>query len=573
MQRLSLTVCLALCTVVACGGGEAPPAVPVASTPVAVPEPTPTPAVVVAAPTPTIVAPIPPPDADGDGVPDATDNCPAMANADQRNTDGATESIVSGDACDEDDDGDGAPDAEETTLGADMVVTDPLNPDTDHDAIPDGRDNCPLQENPKQQDADGDTFGLPCDCNDTAASIHPAAVDAPDITYLDKNCDGIDGTIRTAVFVASQGDDTSAGTLAAPVATLARGLVLAAGTRDLYLEEGAYDPAGVVWPAVARLYGGYATTDPAQPFAAREVRAHPTILRNGAAITLTIGAPAGAVTLDGLFLENLSTAPTSVVLAIDHAAVTLRDCTLLGSLKGDVTIGLWVGDAAEAVLEGDWIDPRGAPGEAASIGLVQTDGVMHAAHSIVRGGAGKQTEGVVLTGGAATLVHNTVDGGSTAAGALVARALRFADVTPVLVNNVFLTHTAALDQVAVWCAQGTLTGVTMRRNLLAVAPPGQGDPLFVDCDGAFYDAAAMIALQLSGVSDNIGYDGGVATFLMLPDPLDQNNSGYVLAAGSPAIGAADVGASMEIADVDGHVRDFTGTTREAPYDLGAMENQ
>ena len=48
-------------------------------------------------------------DMDGDGVADATDNCPAVANADQLDTD----SDGAGDACDDDDDNDGVPDAED----------------------------------------------------------------------------------------------------------------------------------------------------------------------------------------------------------------------------------------------------------------------------------------------------------------------------------------------------------------------------------------------------------------------------------------------------------------------------
>ena len=65
-------------------------------------------------------------DGDGDGVPDALDNCPAVSNPDQTNTD----SDPQGDACDTDDDNDDFNDAVESYVG-----TDPLDacPDDDTD--------------------------------------------------------------------------------------------------------------------------------------------------------------------------------------------------------------------------------------------------------------------------------------------------------------------------------------------------------------------------------------------------------------------------------------------------------
>lgn len=72
-------------------------------------------------------------DADGDGVADVVDNCPAIANPDQLNTDGAADG---GNACDDDDDNDGWLDVD---------------------------DNCPLIANPNQEDADNDGLGDVCD--------------------------------------------------------------------------------------------------------------------------------------------------------------------------------------------------------------------------------------------------------------------------------------------------------------------------------------------------------------------------------------------------------------------------
>jgi hypothetical protein len=80
------------------------------------------------------------PDGDGDGIPDASDNCPGTQNPMQ-----------------EDDDKDGIGNACEA----------PPPPDSDGDGIPDASDNCPGTQNPMQQDDDGDGLGNACDPPET----------------------------------------------------------------------------------------------------------------------------------------------------------------------------------------------------------------------------------------------------------------------------------------------------------------------------------------------------------------------------------------------------------------------
>lgn len=89
-----------------------------------------------------------------------------------------------------------------------------------------------------------------CECQ------YLSAVDEPD--GIDQNCDGIDGEVDNAIFVAKTGADSNPGTLALPVVTLAKAMALATtgSKRDVYAAGGVYT-GSIDLVAGISIYGGY----------------------------------------------------------------------------------------------------------------------------------------------------------------------------------------------------------------------------------------------------------------------------------------------------------------------------
>ena len=120
--------------------------------------------------------PTPNGDTDNDGIDNLADNCAAVSNADQLNTDGDSE----GNACDNDDDNDGVADAsdafpldaaESTDTDGDGIGDNsdafPNDPDesadADNDGVGNNSDNCATVSNSNQLDWDNNGIGDACD--------------------------------------------------------------------------------------------------------------------------------------------------------------------------------------------------------------------------------------------------------------------------------------------------------------------------------------------------------------------------------------------------------------------------
>jgi hypothetical protein len=162
------------------------------------------------------------PDGDGDGIADAADSCPAIA--DPMQLDGDRDGV--GDACDVcptiadptqgDRDGDGigdacddcpsTPDPGQADADGDGIgdacAPGVPAPDTDGDGVVDTSDDCPIVPDPGQADADGDGIGDACDtCPATASADqrdrdHDGAGDACDPCIDDASC----GPMAPAVY-------------------------------------------------------------------------------------------------------------------------------------------------------------------------------------------------------------------------------------------------------------------------------------------------------------------------------------------------------------------------------------
>jgi hypothetical protein len=95
----------------------------------------------------------------------------------------------------------------------------------------------------------------------TEVCVPSAGLDVPDRDFIDSNCDGIDGDVASSLFVATNGSDSSDGTIDSPFKTVQHAIETAAqqGVAHILISAGTYSEL-LTFPADVsgiHLHGGY----------------------------------------------------------------------------------------------------------------------------------------------------------------------------------------------------------------------------------------------------------------------------------------------------------------------------
>ena len=178
--------------------------------------------------------------------------------------------------------------------------------------------------------------------NDGCECKKEGSVDIP--SGKDSNCDGVDGQIDAAIFVAKTGLDTAAGTIDAPVASVQKGVELAKaqGKRDVYVATGVYEGA-VGLLAGVNVYGGYSSDwklrDP-DAYQTVVLGVAPTASLPGAVNAIDLGngvATFAGFTVYGANVKSKSQSTYGVYIRNTSAGLMVKDCRILA---GDAANGL-----------------------------------------------------------------------------------------------------------------------------------------------------------------------------------------------------------------------------------------
>ena len=189
------------------------------------------------------------------------------------------------------------------------------------------------------------------DCNDGDPAIHPGAVDDPDAGFVDRNCDGIDGDVARAAFVAPSGTDGTGCTLASPCQTVGHGAAVAAADpqRDqVYVRAGTYTeilqpPTGVA------IFGGY---NAAWSRADRNTPGHTATIQGGYVAAVDAWVTLRAASITASFADLVLAGPTALSPGdnsqVVHSLLSTLDFARVTFLQGDGADGSAGGNGSSA---------------------------------------------------------------------------------------------------------------------------------------------------------------------------------------------------------------------------------
>jgi hypothetical protein len=200
-------------------------------------------------------------------------------------------------------------------------------------AIPDCQMECkPDYFDVNNNQADG------CEC------LFQAGDDLPD--GIDQNCDGVDGEVGNAVFVAKNGNDGAGGTIDAPMLTVNAAVdkALATDRRDVYVATGVYAESVVLKDGVG-LYGGFSSD-----FKVRHVLLYetvimgdsPTLLKPGAITASGIkntGAVLDGFTIFGYDVDEAGKSSYALYVRDCDEALAIRNCHIFSGDGANGTPG------------------------------------------------------------------------------------------------------------------------------------------------------------------------------------------------------------------------------------------
>ena len=169
------------------------------------------------------------------------------------------------------------------------------------------------------------------DCNDFSAWFNPGMVDVPDPGLLDMNCDGLDGDISDAIFVApAWGKDFMSGSMLLPKATIQAAIdeAVSQGRSQVIVADDEYTESLALVDGVS-VYGRYTTSGGWTRHAVGQHRAQVLSPDAIAVEAIGLGAATKLVGLEIQAADPGSSEGASVVVFADNSpGLTLADLSL-----------------------------------------------------------------------------------------------------------------------------------------------------------------------------------------------------------------------------------------------------